>query len=171
MKKLFKKYVYIVALVWAGLSAYTSNAGADLDLMDFGRQIQQVIARGDLDTFSKMHPPSVDQTFIRDADYMCYVFECMGNVSNIRKLMQNPETKILTSNITTEDVDEGTEYIIVFYDPNIIDMETVTSLEDLAPHWATAYAETRVQRLNGFWFFSNMAFLYGSELPWAEDNL
>lgn len=134
---------------------------------EFAKHLQSVIASDDKASFRKMLNLQQSGGEAHKAEQIDYVFN--SNSSNIRIMLMNEKTKIFVRPFTNVKGEPTEKFIIIYYNPNVIDFTKPISLDQLEAHWLSGYVETAIELTNDGWFFIDSAFYQGSSPSWVED--
>ncbi|QOL25258.1 hypothetical protein LP316_13290 [Thalassotalea sp. LPB0316] len=133
---------------------------------EFANYLQAIVARGDKISFQKLLALQLNGEASK-AEQIDYVFN--SQLSNIRTMLMDEETKVFVKPFINLDGEATNKFLIVYYNPTIIDFTKPVSLEQLGKHWQSGYIETAIELVNDKWFFIDSAFYQGSSPSWFED--
>ena len=171
--KISKLHFFIFLVTFSAITSAFKSIQHETDkssLHDFAVKIQTIILEKDIISFQKIHIESERNNVINNSMYICKVFGCGEIDSAIFNLLNNANTIILVSDFENDtSTNSQVEYTISYYNPKLLNISTINNTTDLILHWGTSYIETKVKQINGQWYFSNYAFLFGSELMNDQD--
>ncbi|MGX5174220.1 hypothetical protein ACUR5C_09395 [Aliikangiella sp. IMCC44653] len=134
---------------------------------EFAIHLQSIIANDDRVSFRELLKLQKPRDKAHKAEQVDYVFD--NKSSNIRAMLTNEETNIYVKPFTNLTGDSTGKYIIIYYNPSVIDFTNSVSQEQLEAHWLSGYVETAIQSIGDGWFFVDSAFYQGSSPSWVED--
>ncbi|QSX37215.1 hypothetical protein [Shewanella sedimentimangrovi] len=157
----------IILTIILSISFFVQSCANAKSAEEFAKHLQSVIASGDKTSFRKMLSLQRPGDEGHIAEQVDYVFNSKS--SKIRTLLMNNNTKIFVSPFINVNGEPTKKFIIIYYNPNIIDFTKPVSIEQLEEQWLNGYVETSVEFINDGWFFVDAAFYQGSSPSWGED--
>lgn len=161
LRTMFKVAMFGLILL---ISTPCFSEGSNVD--DFAEFLLKTIENGDKYEFEKLLR---SQDRIDVEEQIEYVFNIDDGKFSIRSFILNHPIKTYTAPFLNENGDETNHYVIVFYDPRLIDFSEPLRRQDLVSYWNIGYVETKVICRKGDWVFEDSAFYQGTSPPWVED--
>ncbi len=134
----------------------------------FAQELQEIILSGDVDAFEDICTATFPDQPDFIEDLVRYVFGDVTAQFSIRSFMLDQDLEIYVGPFGSGE-DGVKRWLVIYYDPAVIDFSTKVSPTQLEEHWQTGYVETVVECTDGVCVFPDTAFQYATSPTWVGD--